>query len=373
MITNGIQEYHRNDKIIHARGKDAIRKFIYNEAHLSPGTYSDIKWQYVTPRGKFAKRLAALIKKNSDVKLSSDHISIIGDLARQHSSKPGIIYYDITNKFDWTPGDFKDNGSCFWGKNNEAREIMLDAGGLAIRFYREKAQLIAGVPACGDPDCNDCEKEEIMEYGIGRAWIIPYRNKWALFNSYGFKNIKSARILAGITESDYKNIAIRNYERSQGKLWINNGEGYLVGKGLPKTDNIDLEIGEDPRTACFTCQKKSPSAEHGIGGEIYCHPCFKKVHIRCVHCKSYWVLTSSITPETKCGYCEEHPIKKKKLRTLRRHIPTYQEWVMPTEALLRPQMPAEENAQEAVEDNAGVPPRPTVQSMTRAWTALRNE
>ena len=81
---------------------------------------------------------------------------------------------DYTTCFDWTAGDYGDDGSCFTSRGGCRRGalcIIRDNGGYAIRFYKG-----------GE--------------GSGRAWVVPYNDSWVLFNAYGIDLSVCAQIVA---------------------------------------------------------------------------------------------------------------------------------------------------------------------------------
>lgn len=183
----------------------------------------------VTKEGKLAKRISKFYKTNYDIVLPDTVMTGIGNIVAHHS--PGGFIYDVTDTFDWRAGDFGDKGSCFWGNRSEAKHIIADAGGLALRFFNDNGT------------------------GNGRCWLMPKDDKWVAFNAYGPSlELIGTRIGFIFPEAKVKRIDLENFGETGGTLYINNGgllvSNYEVGH---MWDSIDLEAGYNDRSTCDHC------------------------------------------------------------------------------------------------------------------------
>jgi hypothetical protein len=164
-----------------------------------------------TYRGKFPKRVAQYYKKVHNLKAPDAFIEQIGNIARAHSEELSVYYFDFTRDFDWEEGDFGDDGSCFWGGNAAALDMLYANGAQAIRFYNNYG------------------------HGIARAWLVPMEAEGItfIFNGYGFPGnptLTVAQAFARFTELRYQQVALTNNGSDDDTLWINSGIGYVIGK-----------------------------------------------------------------------------------------------------------------------------------------------
>lgn len=291
--------------------------------------------------GTFPKRVSNWLFKERNIKTSADVVSQIGNLFSQHSNKHGTFYFDFTRRFRWRAGDFGDGGSCYWGGNGAARNMLEHYNCLAIRFYTSTTS----------------------DRGIGRAWIArlvsqsdvvtesrakrpPRDEVLLLFNGYGeYETIRIARILATFLGVSYKAVGIENGGRANGTLWINHykdgihggGRGFMLGapEHIEPVTQVDLNYtrydgdddGDDDHFAhyCFICEEglTADEAMRGPDGNQYCSNHWGNYFFECEHCgqprstdlnvavrqvdgtESNWCHSCAHLDATHCGDCDE--------------------------------------------------------------------
>jgi hypothetical protein len=223
--------------------------------------------------GTFPKRLAKHVKKIYKQKLDPQLLGVIGEIASRNTQEQTKYVMDFTDKFDWRDGEFYDEDSCFWGSNAGAKPMIRDAGGLAVRFY--------------DP--------ENKSHGIGRAWMLPWKKKWCVFNGYGYQlqTITISRILATITGTAYKRIYMSNRGSHDGMLWINGGKAYIIGEWSEIEDieavdfTIEVQHGDGDYVYCESCDARiHPEDAYHVNWEYLCENCYHDYYFYCENCNT---------------------------------------------------------------------------------------
>ncbi len=205
---------------------------------------NDWNWVWVVTRkadfvGTFAKRVSKYYHVAQGLKCPAEFIQEIGNIARSHSSDAMSYDFEFVARIDWEAGAFGDDGSCWWGEYEEARSLLIDNGGRAVRFYRDGA-------------------------GIGRAWMAPYNETlYILFNGYGFvgdSTLVIARIVAEFLGLSYKRIELENHN---GLMFINNDTGYLIGPHdmIAPVDTHLLRFGRTPESVSTQTPPKDAAGE----------------------------------------------------------------------------------------------------------------
>lgn len=238
----------------------------------------DDQWEWLIHKGEFAgtlpKRISAYTYKKSGFKLPPAVLSEIGNIARRYTVGTNEYHFDFNTELDWNRGQFGDAGSCFWSERKGARPMIKDAGGYAIRFFRE----------ADDPYS-----------GYARCWIIPHPSKsmLILFNIYGFNGaqITVPRVLSEFLGTTYngRSVQFRNNGDDSGELYINGGTCWLVGQDAPEhTDRIDLEIEDqnDERRTCCSCDElyDEDDGRENRYGDWYCNDCYCEHYGICDAC-----------------------------------------------------------------------------------------
>lgn len=170
------------------------------------------EWQ--TRTGNFAKRLSSFAYKKYKTKISTDLLSQIGCIARDHSTSVSTVI-EITRDLNQSAGYFYHEDSCWWGGYSSSRCTLKTNGGFALRAFNAEG------------------------YVSGRAWIMPLRRNereilaptfntvtpdaFVVFNGYGdLSGYSAPRIIAHMAGWTYRKIGF-----SCEPMYINAG-GYIV-------------------------------------------------------------------------------------------------------------------------------------------------
>jgi len=226
------------------------------------------KGEYV---GTLPKRIGKYAYKQGK-KLSPELLSEIGNLGAQHCEESQTYDFEFVDEIDWSAGDFGDHSSCFWTCHTSARQMLLDNGAGAIRFFRPKT-----------------------DEGFARAWIIPQSdNCFIVFNGYGITTLPIARILATyLNHAYYQKIRLSNFGEWDRELYINNGTGYLVGpqKIVMATDKINLKWEKQKTLQCHSCCAPISRSErhYNPAGNNFCARCYAEQVFTCGVCtEDHW-------------------------------------------------------------------------------------
>jgi hypothetical protein len=219
--------------------------------------------QLTTKEGKLTKRLSKLVK-TMGYELDQEQLSRIGAIIANHAI--GEFTYDITDQFNWSAGDFGDGGSCFWGDRRDAKGMMMDAGGLALRFFDDDGR------------------------GNARCWVMPYKDTWICFNAYGCSlELVKTRLSFIYPTYHTKFIKLSNYHETAGTLYINRELGMLVTEKVSTWKGVSMEVGEEgSRYRCEDCNERIRE-----GNEVYierrasyiCEDCYHSDYSTCEGCE----------------------------------------------------------------------------------------
>jgi hypothetical protein len=267
---------------------DAWKSINPNSAlsYLPPLPY-EWDWLWVVRKGVYAgtmpKRVSRYYHKIHGLNCPTAFLEQIGNTARSHSESNVKYAFEFTDTFDWNAGDFGDYGSCYFGGRSEAREILADNGGLAIRFYR-------------------------MGKGFARAWVVPIEDGMhIIFNGYGLQTLEVARIFSQFVNAAYKRIDLSNWGVDDGTLWINGGTGYVIGatEAIEPIADYDFQWGEDETRRCESCGDAVNEDDVQISpdGDYYCQNCFDDRFGSCCHCGETHY-HDDLHYADDCDYCE---------------------------------------------------------------------
>ena len=238
--------------------------------------------------GTLSKRIAKFLWQTEKIKLSPSDLTQLGNMGAAHSEKQRTYYYDIVNHVNWERSDFgQPHECCFWGCHHSAKDMILENGGGAIRFFNYDY-----------PRSNND--------GFARAWLAPFENCWIIFNGYGLTTLAIARILAThLKHSYYKRIKLLNHNSGDGELWINSGgqekkpSGYLIGPqwAVLEYSSIDLRW-KLALPQCIFCEERIEEPHRIPTGDTCCEECWYERFFYCTHC-------NNTTSREDC--CEESP------------------------------------------------------------------
>lgn len=270
------------------------------------------EWDWVINKGNYKgtlpKRISHYAHVEYGVDLSPAILTTIGTLARSHSSLRKEYYVDLTQNIDWDNGDFGDYGSCFWGGRPHALQILHDNHAFALRYWRPITSFSKAEIEAAHNSNNHCEhsrgelcrrcrsltvwslgrRHENHMIGMGRTWLGERDGNILLWNTYGeFQTITSARILATMFGLSYKLIELDNGERDDGELWINSGNGYVVG-APDKIDNLERVDLNWRRLIIMLCESCHQREHHfneftRVNDSPYCPACLAPK--KCPICK----------------------------------------------------------------------------------------
>jgi len=260
-------------------GMDEVRNLLIKEGVLQysyefESVIEEVGCEWIVKKGKYAgtfpKRIAKSIKAKYKKKIDPTILGNLGELAKRHTVEAKGYRIDFTSDFSWRAGDFGDEGSCFWGDHGGAKDMILNAGGLAVRFYED--------------DGWGSDK------GYGRAWMLPYGKHWVIFNTYGkhLTTITVARILATEMGWSYKRIRFHNNGDYDHTLWINGARAYLIGETgkIEDIDSVDLRLTDEHRGGEYVCAMCDERMDDyfTVNGSWYCSYCYEDNFFYCEGC-----------------------------------------------------------------------------------------
>lgn len=184
-------------------------------------------WTWSTSFGSLPKRISHHAHLNG-INFNSTIMQTLGDIGSKYTGSGKKYLFDITRNIDWNAGDFGDKGSCFWGSNRNALNILQDNWVYAIRLWKE------------DKSFNE---ERLI--GWARAWLVHinrYPMQFILFNGYGLETYKIARILSSWLNLTYVNIDLTNNGETEETLYINKGKGYIIAAEENLILSYDLRL-----------------------------------------------------------------------------------------------------------------------------------
>lgn len=266
-------------------GVIAILKLVQENYPPMP---SDWDWTWLTREGKLPKRIASHYFKTHSIKLPAELVAQIGNIARGNLV-PGESYsFDFTAAIDWEEGDFGDDGSCYWGDRSAARDMLMDNGAIAIRFWEN-------------------------DFGMGRAWLFDTGDFWVLWNGYGFDGdatLTIALVFSKFMNLTYKRIYLANRHTTSGTLYINSARGYVIGTAQ-KIENITrYDFDWEDYHGCYNCGRaiNQDDEYYGADGEIYCERCYYDRFDSCYRCgETHYMEDLTIAEdELICEYCLNH-------------------------------------------------------------------
>jgi hypothetical protein len=270
-----------------------------NKLVFLPQPPDDWQWVWVVPQGEYAgtfpKRIRNYYYKVHGLKCPDEFVTGIGNIARRHSESNESYTFEFVNHFDWNAGDFGDRGSCYWGSNAAAKDMLRDNGGLAIRFY--------------DANGN----------GYARAWLVEIEDgMFIIFNGYGFPSdstLNIARIFALYMNLNYREIDLSNAYGDT--LYINGGSGFVIGKTeqIEDMDSYEFEWEDYYSYYCEHCGEHvhEDDVYYGANDLPYCQSCFYELFDNCYRCgETYWQdeITYTADEQYICRYClERHYVR----------------------------------------------------------------
>jgi len=210
----------------------------------------EIDWRPMSASGSLVKRLKSKMYKDFSIKLSPSILEKLGAYINANIVATKEYALDVTKTFDWEAGDFGDGGSCFWaGRSAIRKDMMADGRFKSLRFFVK--------------DTISKTRKGLNKYhdtyaGIGRSWLWTTKvqeqvsktvsvvsDVYVIFNGYGPGTKWQAQFLSAYIGLPMKLVSIKNKGQVSGGLYVNNGEGYIIGEGSVIEQISQLDLGMD--------------------------------------------------------------------------------------------------------------------------------
>ena len=258
--------------------------------------YDNESWGvWLVAKGKYAgtlpKRLNSLCYKEFGLHLPANILSEFGQAMGKVNQTKGEYWIQFLDGIDWNRGAFGDDGSCFWGDREGAKEMMSSVGALAVKIW-------SSVQSGGGDNHNNynsnrltIEYDNNWLYSNSRFWMIPHSKGLACFNGYGMELIRSIRLVSTLLGVSYYKVSIENNDSTDNTLYINSGSGYLLGEydRITKVNSIDFRIDDiENRGSCDRCGGDYNTDDITyVNGCNYCEECLNECYTSCEYCNEY--------------------------------------------------------------------------------------
>jgi len=217
--------------------------------------------------GSLSKRIKKYLHNSFNINLSQRQMGELGEIIRQIRNQNKTFQCKFVNNFDWKAGDFGDEGSCFWGVNEPAKNLLLDHGACPVLFYENGK-------------------------GIARAITINRDDYLIIFNAYFFNLEEVAIILSNHFGCEYKIKPANNMLDSHNLICINHKQGAILYYDK-KIGDIDIYIDIDTSnySMCMACNcfyHHNEMIRTNVGSndvDLYCEYCLEWLgDFRCDDC-----------------------------------------------------------------------------------------
>lgn len=201
---------------------------------------------------RLSRQLSKWFHKLWGYKMTASELTELGNIL-ENKDDERIIYFRVLNPRTekmWEPGQYADNGSCFWGGRTDAR-ITLEKNEKfrALLFY-----II-------EPPKSYWDKHQALKdggYTLGRCWVFTRENGgFILFNGYfsraeyTLNSMKSS--IGEFFDTDYERISLVNKGNPKDRIWVNEeGIGYLFADDAQKIGTIDMNTDVE-KMKCTHC------------------------------------------------------------------------------------------------------------------------
>lgn len=252
----------------------------------------NIEW--ITREGKLPRRIQKAYFQKAKVKLTAEQVSEFGNVAQRFLAKANSYFVDFTNKIDWDAGDFGDNGSCFWDDREDAKVIITNASGFAVRLW---------------------EQTEKTYRSLARCWAIPQDKKLFIFNAYGADLHTFANVLSAMLKMPISRINLQNNDDTHGLLYVNSGRGYAIGTNDLSHWDFKLDVFWE---TCENCRNTVTNNDFEYNGYAYCEECYYDLFFPCDKCEDtssrddmsevdgLTVCESCYNDANVCEQCDKH-------------------------------------------------------------------
>ena len=256
------------------------RQTVYGfESAVRDNIINQIDWFWIV-KSKLPKRISKHVKEFFGVELTEAEISRIGTLARDYIADNVDYVVEIDNCFNWSAGNFGDDGSCLFEDGGETPGPIMDWMQEMPNFYAFLSY---------DPECRS--------RGLGRAFLFEDPNgSLVIFNAYG--NLSRGRVANIIqhylsqrgVDVGWKHVSFYNSATVRNFPYINS-KGTIVGyRENIKVERVDIKMSEVPwivsrfgcagSGVCMECDEEIASNEIVIINQytIVCNTCNEELY-----------------------------------------------------------------------------------------------
>lgn len=267
------------DDRLNNEGKELFNKLCYQHGLPNPdyfriGDEWNITDKDAEYKGTISKRYVAYLKNaHGWISIPNTFVSMASSLLKTHVATKETYFIRFTKKIDWENGEFGERSfltgeptSCFWTVPSRSGALeMISQNGFAIQvFYEDKRPR-------------------------GRAWAnLTKDDQLVIFNGYGLNSQnnthKIAQVLSWWLNLPNKKIKLTNLGKDfdEGVLYINNGEGWLIGENVDAVNFYDLNWTEIKPEYCIHCSKTLiEDIVYDGYNQPYCYDCSNKYLIMC--------------------------------------------------------------------------------------------
>lgn len=312
---------------------DELRRFLYNMYIHVP---DDFDWSPVTKDGKVTKRFKKWLKKwltdadipkqlyfptywsswdFTDTTSTNKWVEYVGGMvgdeyARNHVPKRNV-WVRLTDDFGWQSGNFGDDGSCFWGGQWSAKELIRGEDGHALQVFMGKDDMLKPYRALEEQATDGTEL-----WGAGRCWAVPMGDKssWVVFNDYCQDGIRPQLHLKefakffgevmGWESYHTRKIDLTAGDEDSGVLYINGGKGIAVTRDTKYSwGSYDI-----PVSSCTCCDECGDGIDehdaYTVNDRTLCPDCYHEHYTWCNRCNDDVHRDYAVYNEDGDAYCE---------------------------------------------------------------------
>lgn len=228
--------------------------------------WATVGLEKVTKEGKLTRRLSSYLYKNHQVKVADIHLSAIGNLVDANLVTGGGTFtlgFVADRDSLWTPGDYGDHGSCYWGQHKSAPATIFNAGGAGLTVKKDGAN-------------------------FGRCWIAKPAKRTCLvmWNWYGISGtnwslVKLSEMLTKTEGSPFYGVSYKPQVLSNSgcdQVYINTtGVALYVAGNQPEAEYVRLgftPVDVEDVCECYGCGREMDEHDaYHFDGETYCDDC----------------------------------------------------------------------------------------------------
>ena len=249
------------DRVLYSFHQNYLNSFEYGKLQ---NLFANFEKTWIAKTGNFTKRFSKLIYKELDVSLDAPALNFVGTEFGKYFLQ-NKYQFEIKKNFDWHDGDFGDEGSCFFKTRKYVLRALTENDFYSYNFFKGTNGSLRGIARC---IAKETEEGEI------------------LFNSYGYTLLESARVIAHHKNLLYKKIDLSNFNETDGELYINNGDGYLLTANINEAiDKYCFKLKIEKKEVCCNCDDVLNEDDIcRYEDDTYCWSCFNEAFVYCEHC-----------------------------------------------------------------------------------------